>query len=238
VKAVAVAGERRKESRKKLHLPVRVQGRAPDGSSWDEMTSTRDASSSGIAFEARHPLALGQALHLTLPLPKGMRQYDITDPSYNVYALVRDVVPAAPGTSRVGVLFFGKTPPKGWEAGGRFLLPSDPRPSQSRREPPRHPLFLTLKLRRLDESVVGAREEFTTTEDLGRGGARVLTYLPIQKGERVELEEVGGSLRVRAEVRNVFIGPDKMPRLELKFSGAEAQAEVTEALHRAGIFEE
>jgi hypothetical protein len=59
-------------------------------------------------------------------------------------------------------------------------------------------------------------------ENLGKGGARVLTSMPVVQGEIVLVEEVGGPFRTRAEIRNIFIGTDKVPRLNLKFLDGEA----------------
>src|SRR5947209_4007068 len=79
--------ERRKEARIALHVPVRVQGRGGDGATWEEMTNSEDTSMAGISFRLRRVVRIGQALHLSLPLPKRLRRYDLTDPSYHVYGL-------------------------------------------------------------------------------------------------------------------------------------------------------
>jgi hypothetical protein len=46
--------------------------------------------------------------------------------------------------------------------------------------------------------------------------------MPVAKGEIVVLEELGGDFRTRAEIRNVYIGQDRVPRLNLQFLDAEA----------------
>ena len=65
-------------------------------------------------------------LLLSLGLPKRLRQYDLTDAIYRVYSLVRSVRRRGE-QPRVGVMFFGKHPPRGFSErpGARFLLPSD-----------------------------------------------------------------------------------------------------------------
>lgn len=97
-----------------LTLPLRVQGHDPDGTPWEEMTSSADASFRGAAFKLKHRLEVHQALHLLLPLPKTFRRYDLSEHSYRTFALVRDV---APGTdsARVGVFFLGRHPPKDYD---------------------------------------------------------------------------------------------------------------------------
>lgn len=214
--------ERRKEPRMGLSLAVRVQGHGSDGKPWEEMTASEDASYSGCAFVLKQPVEVGQAVHLSMPLPKRFRQYDITEPSYHIYALVRDVGPA-PSGKRLGVMFLGKHPPKGLggNPGSRFLMPSDPKPEpRERRQYQRLDVFVNLKLRRQNGGV-GPGEEQTVAENLSRHGARVLTSMAVARGDVLEVEELGGPFRTRAEIRNVYIGKDNIPRLNLCFLDAE-----------------
>jgi hypothetical protein len=215
-----VSQDRRNEPRMSLVVPVQVKGFDPSGAAWDEMTMLGDTSFGGASLGLQHAVTPGQVLHLGLPLPKRFRQYDLTETSYHVWALVRNV---SPGTARprVGVYFLGKKPPHGFEQNpaGKYLLPSDPPPlAPDRRKFARLSIFLNLKLVRPDERGVGPREELTIAENLGRWGARVLTSLPLAKGEHVDIMEVGGDFRTTAEIRNVYIGQDRIPRLNLKFA--------------------
>lgn len=121
-----MAPERRKNARLGLAIPVRVQGYEADGSTWEELTTTDDVSLGGICFPLSHEVELGQILHLVLALPRRLRQYDLTETTYRVYTLVRSVR-RRPDQPRVGVMFFGKYPPRGFHdrPGARYLLPSD-----------------------------------------------------------------------------------------------------------------
>jgi hypothetical protein len=118
--------ERRKTVRVGLAIPLRVQGFLADGSTWEEITSTVDVSQGGACFPLTHEAELGQVLLLALPMPKRLRQYDLNDESYRVYSLVRGVRRRAE-QPRVGVMFFGKFPPRGFQErpAARYLLPSD-----------------------------------------------------------------------------------------------------------------
>jgi PilZ domain len=118
--------ERRKNPRLGLAIPTRVQGFLADGSIWDEMTTTIDVSSGGACFGLTHEAELGQVLLLTLALPKRLRQHDLTEASYRVYTLVRGGRRRG-DQRRVGVMFFGKQPPRGFQErpAARYLLPSD-----------------------------------------------------------------------------------------------------------------
>lgn len=218
-KATKDAIERRAEARRVFGVPLRVQGHAPDGSAWEEMTNTLDVAFGGVAFKLGRRLEPGQVVMLLLPLPKAFRRYDLSDPSYRSYALVRDSVQVA-GGQRVGVVFLGRTPPKGYaqNPGGRYLLPHDPAPKPGeRRQHRRLQVFLNLKIQRAQTGAHPAQEEQTVAENLSRRGARVLTSMNVRQGEIVTVLEIGGSYRTRAEVRSVTLGRDRITRLGLLF---------------------
>jgi hypothetical protein len=214
--------DRRKDVRMGLNLPVRVQGHDPDNQPWEEMTTSDDASHGGTSFPLRHNLVAGQVLLLSLPLPKNFRQYTIADSSYRAYALVRHISKSG-NVARVGVMFLGQKPPKGYELnpGGRFLLPDDPRPAapgqKERRRHERREVYLNLRLKRTDPSTGQVQEETTVTDNVSAGGARVRTGMAVSKGEVLMVEEVSGPFRSRAEIRNLYIGKDGIPRLNLAF---------------------
>ena len=233
-------GERRREPRQSLQLPVRVKAFGDDGQAWQERTLSEDTSAGGLGFQLQGKVSRGQVLFLELPLPRLLRQYDPDAPVYGVYAIVRDVTRLAPAT-RVGVMFFGKTPPPAFERNptARFLLPSDlppagasppaaarpraaadPAPADDgpgRRQAARFELFFNFRLQQVDEWGLVLREELTVAENLGLGGVRVRTTLACAKGEILNLRELGGGFESRVEVRNAWLGPDGVRRLNLKF---------------------
>ena len=217
---------RRQDTRLTLSLPVRVQGWKSDGSAWEEMSTLENVSASGAAFHVRHLVTKGNVFALATPLPKRFRRYDLSEASYRTYALVRHAE-SEPTGYNVGVMFLGKTPPRGFEKhpGGLYFLPHDPPPvtaPKERRRWPRVDTFVNLRLTRVIPQGGGPQEERTIAENISRGGARVLTAMPVMKGELLLVEEVDGNFRTRAEVRNIYIGPDGIPRLNLMFLDAEA----------------
>src|SRR4029453_8938941 len=120
------------------------------GSVWEEMSTLENVSASGAAFHVRHLVARGNVLVASMPLPKRFRRYDLTEASYRTYALVRHVVPDPTGY-RVGAMFLGKTPPRGFEkkTGGLYFLPPDPVPAtggKERRRWQRIDTFVNLRL--------------------------------------------------------------------------------------------
>ncbi|MET0555913.1 MAG: PilZ domain-containing protein [Vicinamibacteria bacterium] len=232
-----MSGERRQRPRLGLTLPVRVSGFDHQGQQWTEMSTVLDVSSSGVSFLLKHPAVRGNVLHLLVPLPKRFRSYDLGDASYHVYGLVRSARTEPEGT-RVGVLFLGKHPPRGFEKepAAIYLLPDDPDPArpqsaapQDRRVHRRLEVFVNVVVKRLDGRTDGATEERTIAENIGRGGARVLTSLLVLTGDVVFVQEVDGDFRTRAEVRHVYVGPDHVPRLCLHFLDAEAPPRLVSA---------
>jgi hypothetical protein len=200
-----------------LKIPVRAQGRDPDGTTWDEVATTADVASGGLSLVLTHPVKVGQCLLLFLPLPKRYRRYDLADQSYRIHVLVRSVFGSIPPV-RVGVLFLGKNPPReATEPLPRelFLLPGDPRPE--RRQFGRREVWLRVTLERPAGPGQPVLTEETVAENLSKWGALVKTALPVAKGERVQVIESVGRFRSRAEIRNVDIGKDGTVRLNLLF---------------------
>jgi hypothetical protein len=216
--------ERRKHRRVPMKLPVRVQGRDADGTTWEEMATCEDASAGGVGLRLNRTVVVGQVLHLSLPLPQRFRQHDLTDPSYRVYSLARHVLPLPGGGHRVGVLFLGKHPPRGAESlpGGLFLMPGDPTPIERRRFA-RHVARLSLRLEAENAPGGVAVEERTVTDDVSLWGAQVRARtLPVVKGAILHVQEIDGDFKTRAEVRNISIGPEGHPRLNLLFLDSPA----------------
>jgi PilZ domain-containing protein len=215
-----------------MNVTVQVRGHDQDGTAWEEMTASDDISYGGASFPLRHSHGVGQVLLLSAPLPSSFRRYDEQETSYKSYALIRNSRSNDHGARVVGVMFLGRVPPKGFEArpGGRYRLPSDPRAAHAPAEPQAPPgerrrnerlqLFVDLRLRRT--GVSGSTEEQTVTENLSRGGARVFTTLQVARGETLTVCDLDGRVAVDAVVRNVYVGPDRVTRLNLQFPDLRA----------------
>jgi len=130
-------GERRKSARLGLAIPTRVQGYLGDGGTWEELVTTEDVSQGGACFPLTRDVELGQILFMHLPLPRRLRQYDLQDTAYRVYTLVRSVR-RRPDLNLVGVMYFGKYPPRGFHErpSARYLLPSDSQDAAAESPPP------------------------------------------------------------------------------------------------------
>lgn len=239
---------RRKYQRMSLGVPVRVHGHDSNGVAWTEMSMTENADFRGAAFTLKRPVTRGHALHLSLPLPKSFRSYDLTTASYAVYAIVRNTNALPNGVFRVGVMFLGRHPPRGHATnpGGLYLLPTDlvagagpghVLKGSERRTHPRYDLAVQLKLTRPEPVAFGPPSEHTLTRNLGTGGAMVITTLPVSRNDIVLVEDLQGILRSRAEVRGVFIGKDNVPRLNLLFLDPAAEEAARALLRQNAIYE-
>ena len=211
---------RRKRARMPMRLPVRVKGRLPDGSVFEEFANCVDASEGGVSVSLRHPVRRGQLLHLSLPLPSRFRQYDLTDHSYRVYGLVRNVVETGDEGARVGFMFFGKIPPHGADAlpAELFFMPGE---TDAGAQP--RPEAVALTIRFAAEYAPGGveKEEAAQAECVGIWDARVkICSLPVTNGAILLVTGADGSFESRAEVRHISIGADGAPRLDLVFLDA------------------
>ncbi len=224
--------EKRRARRLGMRIPVRIHGWDASGAPWPapEIGTTDDVSATGCSLTTKHPLATGQVLHLSLPLPRNLRAHDLDTASYPVYAVVRHV-----RNGRAGILFLGRQPPRHFagHTGERYFMPGDATPAGAR--PAAHPVVASVRLRRLNVTPGPASEEITVTEGLSTTEALLRTSLPVQKGEPVEISEIGGTFHGRALVQSVSIGKDNIPRLTVSFTEADAEARTREWLRRLGI---
>ena len=87
-----------------------------------------------------------------------------------------------------------------------------------RRLAKRADVSIRCKLSVMDEADRITDHEITLTENIGGGGARVITGISgLKRGQLVTFEELGGSFQTRAKVCGYSIGPDQLGRAHLKF---------------------
>jgi len=228
----------RREERVTLLLPVQVRTYSPKGAALQEEALMQDVSAGGMAFRSHLPLRKGQVVQLEAPVPKTLRQFAREADSYTVFAIVRNILVDDDGC-RVGVMFFGKEPPRGYDRNpsARYLLPSDLKAEkqQGKRpipepEPPvdpdgkrrheRYEATVDVELFLVDEWGALIDDERTVTENLSVGGARVLSSHAFAVGDVIVVREVGGPFKARAQVVGNSLGPNQVRRLNLKFLDA------------------
>ena len=235
-RVAAKPSERRRERRAPLHQILVFQACNTDGTTIEDRAEMCDASTRGASFLIDQHLDAGRVLHLAAPLPRRFRTFDSDTPSYFVYAIVRHVEPVDERW-RVGVMFFGKQPPKGFDAhpGALYLMPGDQREEPAgtapqravappvepdpggRRQSPRFRIFVDFVMRQVDEWGTVLAEELTVAENVSFGGACVYTSLPLRVGHVVHVQERDGTFEARAEVRDTYVGVDRIRRVSLSF---------------------
>jgi tRNA A-37 threonylcarbamoyl transferase component Bud32 len=98
-----------------------------------------------------------------------------------------------------------------------------PPPPPDRRRATRLETPVNFMLRRVGSAGQVLQEERTVAENIGRGGARVFTSISsLAPGDIVQLEQVDGPFKTRAEVRGTYIGKDRVRRLNLRFLDSPA----------------
>ncbi len=91
-----------------------------------------------------------------------------------------------------------------------------------RRDGPRAEKFVNFTIQLVDEWGVVLQEELTVADNVGSGGARVMTTLSFQVGDIVLLQEAGGGFATRAEVRGISRAQPTIERLHLHFIDRQA----------------
>jgi hypothetical protein len=91
-----------------------------------------------------------------------------------------------------------------------------------RRGTPRVELFVNFTIQQVDEWGAVLQEELTVADNVGQGGARVMTTLSFQTGDVILLQEAGGGFATRAEVRGITQTHPAAERLHLQFLDRKA----------------
>lgn len=86
-----------------------------------------------------------------------------------------------------------------------------------RRSHPRASARVPVRVLRVGEDGQITGEEETHAEELGPGGARLATRLPLLTDESIWLEEAGGGFASWGEVRSVATGSDGLRRVGVEF---------------------
>jgi hypothetical protein len=93
---------------------------------------------------------------------------------------------------------------------------------RERRAHLRSEVFVNFTIQLVDEWGVVLQEELTVADNIGRGGARVMTTLGFQLGDVVLLQEAGGGFATRAQVRGITRVQPTIERLHLQFLDRQA----------------
>ncbi len=221
------AGEIRKHGRLELHIPVRVRCKETDGAEWAELSHIIDVTQLGASFTLEQRVHVGRILHLSLPLPWRLRQYDHSEELYRIYALVRWVRPCEQGFA-IGVAFVGKNPPASWiHDPSRIYGPG--RHDEEKRREGRVQAALTVQLDLLGENGEIVNSEVTVTENISRHGAACYTTLRAAAGSLIRITSQQTDFSTTAIVRKCRTGIDNIPRVHMEFVGDGWPLDIEEA---------
>jgi hypothetical protein len=107
-------GNRRRYHRLRLSVPTYVTGYDRSKGKWTEVAHTLDVSVGGLALQLDEDMREGSVLHLILPMPTKLRRHGHSDPTYQVYGIVRRIDESPDEKHVVGLEFLGGSPPPGY----------------------------------------------------------------------------------------------------------------------------
>jgi hypothetical protein len=229
--------------RERIALPLQVQVDCRESAShqWTQLTKLVDVSQHGAGITLNRPTEPGRLLQLAIPLPSQLRTFDLAEPQYVVWGVVRHIAfPSASDLAsahdfRVGVAFIGRKPPSSFAAdpAARFQAEppdaeevamwtiSDERPSGGnpgdRRRDTRHIIPVEVTIESFDEKGQPEGRELTVTEMISRRGASVRTNLGLDVGRFIRITSAVDQMSMFAAVRSRFTGVDAMTRIGLEF---------------------
>lgn len=221
------AGDIRKRGRLELHIPVRIRCKETDGEEWNELSHIIDVTQLGASFTLRRRVDVGRIVHLSLPLPWRLRQYDHSEELYRIYALVRWVKPADEGWA-LGVAFVGKNPPASYLHDPSRIYGAG-RPEEEKRRETRLQAALTVQLDLLGQDGEVLHSEVTVTENISRRGAACYTTLRATPGNLLRVTSQQTDFSTTAVVRKCRTGADNIPRVHLEFVGDEWPLDIDDA---------
>ena len=208
--------DRRRSIRLKLSIPARVTGYSRDSGKWSETAQTVDVSRFGVALRLRRPVRHGAVLYLTLPLPFKLRSHGFSEPTYNVYAIVRRVEPASGGIRVAGLEFLGEHPPAGYIDKPWAIFRTRKWSGIERRREPRKEQAEHVAVEFLDESMRSLGEETGITENISRSGVQVRLKATPPEFDFVKVINRRRNFESLAVLRNRYASTDGFKHLCLR----------------------
>jgi curved DNA-binding protein CbpA len=217
----AANDNRRRCERFKLSVPVHVTGYDRKGGRWHEATRTLDVSRTGVLLHLRRRMKKGMVLYLTMPLPVRLRTRDFQEPTYVSYGLVRRVEAPSGHVTAVGVELLGPHPPDGYLERPWEIFQSEQWSGSDRRRSPRHEKTEAVLLEYFNESMECVKQETAVTENISRGGLRVVAKAAPPDFVMIRVNSVRRGFNSFAAVCDRFPGKDGHERLCLRLLESE-----------------
>ncbi|HWQ32917.1 MAG TPA: PilZ domain-containing protein [Blastocatellia bacterium] len=207
---------RRRCDRFKMSLPVRVTGHDRHEGKWHEVAESVDVSRTGVRLHLRRRVMHNTILYLTLPLPLKLRAHGFTETTYNVYGIVRRILPQPDGRRLVGLEFIGEHPPAGWLDKPWAICRTKQWAGINRRRHPRFDRAEPVVIEFLTEDKKFVAREEGITENISRGGMRVKLKTAPSEFDLVRISASKFSFESLAVMTNRYTGPDGSPRISLQ----------------------
>ncbi len=223
-----------------LSLPIRIEAKVNRNIVWNEITRLSDVSAFGAGFNLTRPVKRGRLIFMTLPMPRQLRNYDLMEPQYKVWGLVRRCLPVSSRLNEEsyahGVAFIGKHPPvsflenpaklyeithrdeKGlWNFTEAHSNPDEAHLPKDQRRHTRFQIPVTILIEKLDEDGNVSVSESTVTENLSLSGASTFTTLDVNPGDFVRVTSEQYNAKIIAVVRGRRKAADGISRLHIEF---------------------
>ena len=215
-----------------LYAVVKVKESNTD--TWKETANVVSVSSTGAGFYIDRECQVGRLIAIVVPLEPHLRCYDHEKELYAVFGLVQHchLLTSDDGADyHVGVAFIGKRPPEsyredptqsyrinGMNEDGLWKVKEAEKEFKPRRDPR---FYHSIKhyLALVDAQKTSVAGERTTTENISKSGAAVITTLNVNVGDRVKFISEEYDFSGIAVVCNRKSGSDGRARLNLQFVG-------------------
>ena len=209
---------RRRCERLKLAMPIMIVAHDRATGKWQEVAKTIDVSKMGVGILISRRIQPGLVVHVTVPFPTKLRSHGYSDPSYNVYAIVRRVEPLMQGLRVVGLEFLGEHPPEGYLKSPWSAFRTQKWPGADRRRDQRSPLSEAVTIEYLDHLLEPIRKETAVTENVSLSGARIRVKIHSPESDVLRVVNKRRGFESLAMVRNRYVGKDGFERLCIQFT--------------------
>jgi len=212
-----------------LYAVVKGKDSVDDSRQWKDVGEIVSISGSGAGFFIDRECRVGQLVSMLLPLDVELRMYDRDKELYKVWGVVQHCSPRTIDDDikyHIGVAFIGKdTPPSyrkdplqnyricGTAENGLWRIEEARKPF-SKRKDVRYWKEFDVYLALADGTKKGAR---STTENISKSGAAVISNLELNVGDRVKFISAQFDFSGIAVICERNIGEDKRPRLHMQF---------------------
>ncbi len=233
--------ENRKIQRVAMQLPMKVEVQIDRKKNWEEITRLKDVSVFGTGFVLSRPVKRGRLVHLTIPMPRKLRNYDYAEAQYKVWGIVRRCIKTTEAITNhekyaIGVGFIGRKPPESYFENPSMIYDIKERdkdgfwkievadltvdesalPKAVRRHSRiKIPTGVTIEI--LDDAGNTVESEMTVTENISFSGAAIYTTLSPTVGSFVRIRSDQYNVSIISIIRGVRVGEDKIQRLHIEF---------------------